>query len=400
MKLYEAPLQKQILKILFSRIKHGGLKVKYWDGDTANYGDAIPAITLIFNQCPSSLLSCDDPILMLGEAYMDGIIDYEGPLEELLLLLEHNQDAFAKTSAVRNVLKAINGKKDISQDKRNIHHHYDLGNDFFSLWLDETMSYSCAYFKHPDDSLYQAQLQKVDHILKKLNLKPNERLLDIGSGWGWLITKAAQNYGVSAMGITLSEEQYKGTKKRIAEMGLEDKVTVKLMNYLELDPAEYQFDKIVSVGMFEHVGKENIPRYFNQVYRLLKPGGLSLLHTITDTVETKIENSWIKTYIFPGGYVPSLREVVWQLPEYDFHLLHLESLRMHYAMTLDYWYNNFVQNLDAVREKFNDRFIRMWELYLKGCAAAFRATGLDIHQLLFSKNLNNTLPLTYEGFYK
>lgn len=400
MKLYEAPLQKQILKILFSRIKHGGLKVKYWDGDTANYGDAIPAITLIFNQCPSSLLSCDDPILMLGEAYMDGIIDYEGPLEELLLLLEHNQDAFAKTSAVRNVLKAINGKKDISQDKRNIHHHYDLGNDFFSLWLDETMSYSCAYFKHPDDSLYQAQLQKVDHILKKLNLKPNERLLDIGSGWGWLITKAAQNYGVSAMGITLSEEQYKGTKKRIAEMGLEDKVTVKLMNYLELDPVEYQFDKIVSVGMFEHVGKENIPRYFNQVYRLLKPGGLSLLHTITDTVETKIENSWIKTYIFPGGYVPSLREVVWQLPEYDFHLLHLESLRMHYAMTLDYWYNNFVQNLDAVREKFNDRFIRMWELYLKGCAAAFRATGLDIHQLLFSKNLNNTLPLTYEGFYK
>lgn len=400
MKLYEAPLQKQILKILFSRIKHGGLKVKYWDGDTANYGDAIPAITLIFNQCPSSLLSCDDPILMLGEAYMDGIIDYEGPLEELLLLLEHNQDAFAKTSAVRNVLKAINGKKDISQDKRNIHHHYDLGNDFFSLWLDETMSYSCAYFKHPDDSLYQAQLQKVDHILKKLNLKPNERLLDIGSGWGWLITKAAQNYGVSAMGITLSEEQYKGTKKRIAEMGLEDKVTVKLMNYLELDPAEYQFDKIVSVGMFEHVGKENIPRYFNQVYRLLKPGGLSLLHTITDTVETKIENSWIKTYIFPGGYVPSLREVAWQLPEYDFHLLHLESLRMHYAMTLDYWYNNFVQNLDAVREKFNDRFIRMWELYLKGCAAAFRATGLDIHQLLFSKNLNNTLPLTYEGFYK
>lgn len=400
MKLYEAPLQKQILKILFSRIKHGGLKVKYWDGDTANYGDAIPAITLIFNQCPSSLLSCDDPILMLGEAYMDGIIDYEGPLEELLLLLEHNQDAFAKTSAVRNVLKAINGKKDISQDKRNIHHHYDLGNDFFSLWLDETMSYSCAYFKHTDDSLYQAQLQKVDHILKKLNLKPNERLLDIGSGWGWLITKAAQNYGVSAMGITLSEEQYKGTKKRIAEMGLEDKVTVKLMNYLELDPVEYQFDKIVSVGMFEHVGKENIPRYFNQVYRLLKPGGLSLLHTITDTVETKIENSWIKTYIFPGGYVPSLREVVWQLPEYDFHLLHLESLRMHYAMTLDYWYNNFVQNLDAVREKFNDRFIRMWELYLKGCAAAFRATGLDIHQLLFSKNLNNTLPLTYEGFYK
>lgn len=400
MKLYEAPLQKQMLKILFGRIKHGGLKVKYWDGETANYGNAIPAVTLIFNHCPPSLFSCDDPVRTLGEAYMDRLIDYEGRLEDILLLLEQNQDAFAKSSAVTNVLKAISSKIDMNQAKRNIQHHYDLGNDFFSLWLDKTMSYSCAYFKHPDDSLYQAQLQKVDYILKKLNLKPGERLLDIGSGWGGLITKAAENYGVHAMGITLSEEQYKATKQRIADLGLKDKVNVELMNYLELEESRHQFDKIVSVGMFEHVGKENIPRYFSKVHRLLKPGGLSLLHTITDTFETKLENTWIKAYIFPGGYVPSLREVVWQLPEYDFHLLHLESLRMHYAMTLDYWFQNFVDNIEAVRQKFDDRFIRMWELYLKGCAAAFRATGLDIHQLLFSKGLNNALPLTYEGVYR
>lgn len=400
MKLYEVPLQKQMLKILFSKIQSGGLKVKYWDGEIANYGDEIPAVTLIFNHSPSSLFSCDDPVRTLGEAYMERVIDYEGPLEELLLLIEKNKQAFAKTSAVANVLKAITGKIDMNQAKQNIQHHYDLGNDFFSLWLDDTMSYSCAYFKQPGDSLYQAQLQKVDHILKKLRLKSGEFLLDIGCGWGWLITKAAQNYGVKAMGITLSEEQYRATKQRISELGLEENVNVELMNYLELDEARYKFDKIVSVGMFEHVGKENIPRYFDKVNHLLKQGGVSLLHTITDTLETKLENTWIKTYIFPGGYVPSLREVVWQLPEYDFHLQHLESLRMHYAMTLDCWYKNFAENIEAVRQKFDDRFIRMWELYLKGCAAAFRATGLDIHQLLFTKGLNNALPLTYESVYK
>lgn len=300
------------------------------------------------------------------------------------------------------MLSALHGlNRNISKEKQkeNIQHHYDLGNDFFCLWLDETMSYSCAYFKNTDLSLHQAQIAKIDHVLKKLNLCSGERLLDIGSGWGWLIIRAAELYGVKALGITLSEEQYQATRERIDSMGLSDRVEVKLMTYLVLDETEYQFDKIVSVGMFEHVGKENLCKYMEKVNSLLAPGGLSLLHTITGMQEKDFVNSWILKYIFPGGYIPTLRETVWLLPEFDFHLLHAESLRMHYALTLDEWYKNFSENVVEIEQKFGQRFVRMWGLYLQGCAASIRVSGLDIHQLLYSKGLNNRLPLTFEHIY-
>ncbi|MBP2650432.1 MAG: cfa [Firmicutes bacterium] len=392
-------MKKALIKSIFEKVKYGGLRVVYWDGEEVVYGDQQPEFHLIFNESPPLNLNIDDPMVGLGEAYMDGIIDYQGSLDTMMLLLERNRDAFLQSSTGTTVMKAFNGVVDKLQQKKNIAHHYDLGNDFFALWLDKTMCYSCGYFEKPDYTLEQAQLAKIGHILKKLNLKPNERLLDIGCGWGWLIIKAAQEYGVKALGITLSEEQYRGDKERIAKLGLEDKVDVKLMNYLDLDEKEYQFDKIVSVGMFEHVGKANLPTYMAKVNTLLTPGGLSLLHTITGTTEDVPTNTWMKKYIFPGGYVPTLRETIWLLPEYDFHLLHVESLRLHYAKTLDIWYDNFVSQLDEVRKKFDERFIRMWSLYLQGCAASFRVSGLNIHQLLFSKGINNDLPMTNEYMY-
>ncbi len=393
-------IQKQLVKRMFGKIRRGGLSVRYWDGEEKTYGDTIPTIKIIFHQPPLAAVSnFDDPMLALGEAYMDRLIDYEGSLEDCLQLLDKNSELFASSKTVSKVLKLAGNIADKIQAKRNIQHHYDLGNDFFSLWLDETMSYSCAYFKQPEDTLQQAQLQKIDHTLKKLNLQPGETLLDIGSGWGWLIIKAAQDYQVKAMGITLSEEQYLKTCERIKALGLTDQVKVELLHYLDLDERKYQFDKIVSVGMFEHVGKENIPKYLEKINRLLVPGGELLLHSIMDAQEEK-ENTWIKTYIFPGGYIPSPAEVMGTLPAFDLHLLHAESLRLHYAQTLDHWYQNFAQNSQAIQEKFGDRFYRMWELYLKGCAAAFRATGLDIYQLLCSKGLNNKLPLTFDYIYR
>lgn len=299
----------QLLKSFFEKIDHGSFEVVYWNGDKVQYGPEAPRVKIIFNKPLPVAFNLEDPVLSLGEAYMDEIIDFEGSLEEIIRIAELNRDNFAvgwggRTAAT---FKTLSGIASRLKQKENIQHHYDLGNDFFSLWLDETMSYSCAYIKNSQDFLYQAQLQKIDHILKKLQLRPGERLLDIGSGWGWLIIRAARQYDVRALEITLSEEQYGATKERISAAGLNGRVDVLLLDYLNLDEKEYQFDKIVSAGMFEHVGKDNLSKYMEKIIKLLVPGGLSLLHTITGVKESPV-NLWMEKYIFPGGYIPSLRE--------------------------------------------------------------------------------------------
>lgn len=393
-----ADMNKLLLKKLLNGIKHGGLKVTFWDGEECVYGDVAPEFHLIFRKEPQQM-ETSDLQLALGEAYMDGTIDFEGKLEILLAMMVKNENIVCNLQKL-NIVNKISSFINKSEQKHNIERHYDLGNDFFSLWLDETMSYSCAYFTHSDDSLAQAQSNKIEYILKKLNLHQGQRLLDIGSGWGELIIRAAKEYGVNALGITLSQEQYNKTKDKINEMGLTGQVDVKLMNYLELDKADCQFERIVSVGMFEHVGRDNLHKYMEILDKLLVPGGLSLLHTIACADEKTASHTWMKKYIFPGSYVPSLREVVWLLPEYDFHPLHLESLRLHYAKTLDLWYANFLKHVDEIRQKFDERFIRMWSLYLLCCAASFRAADMDVFQILFSKGLNNELPMTYDYLYK
>lgn len=390
--------KKTALKVLLQKWHKGGFSVIFWDGEQRDYGNDPPAFTIVFNKEPKIDKVTDDLILILGEAYMDGTINIEGSMEELLRCISLNTFLPEATKENNTAPSDEDGPSTPRTEQRNIHRHYDLGNDFFSLWLDDTMSYSCGYFKTPQDSLGQAQLQKIDHILKKLHLNQGETLLDIGSGWGGLILRAAQQYQVKVTGITLSTEQYEYTKQQIQKMGLEDLASVRLISYQDLDPAQIHFDKVVSVGMFEHVGKANLAKYLNKVTDLLTTGGMFLLHTITGMFETTT-NSWMGKYIFPGGYVPSLRETIWLSPEHDLHLLNAESLRLHYALTLDRWYENFTQNLTKIREMYDERFVRMWSLYLRGCAAAFRVSGLDIYQLLFTKKLNNRIALTYDHVY-
>ena len=388
---------------LFHKMKSGCLSIRYWDGEEVHYGNGSDGPRVVFNKPLPAGVNLLDPMLAFGEAYMDEVFDIEGRWEDIMRIIAQNPAVFTggrlRPKLTRPIHRAALGLAFKKQQKANIEHHYDLGNDFFSLWLDETMSYSCGYFKTPEDSLAQAQIQKIDHILKKIQLRNGERLLDIGSGWGWLILRAARQYGVKAVGITLSEPQCLKTQERIQEMGLESDVTVLLRDYLDLDESEFQFDKIVSVGMFEHVGKANLPQYMEKVDRLLAPGGLSLLHSIIAIKEGSV-NSWSDRYIFPGGYIPSLREVIQLLPDFDFHLLHAESLRLHYARTLDHWYRNFENHLDEIEANFDRRFVRMWRLYLLTSGAQFRSTGLDIYQLLFSKGLNNQLPLTLDHIYR
>lgn len=384
-------IEKIFLDKYLSNISKDTFSIKYWDSDRKIYGNGEPEFTIVLKEPISKKKILNDPSLAFGEAYMDGIIEVEGNLREVLEAVYRNKDSFLNKPRVLTKLSKIIPTS-IEQQKEDIHHHYDLGNDFYKLWLDETLSYSCGYFKTKDDSLYQAQLNKIHHILEKLNMKEGDRLLDIGSGWGWLIIEAAKLYGVHATGITLSEEQYEKTKERISQEGLEDKVEVKLMDYRELADTGEKFDRVVSVGMMEHVGRANIPVYMKTVEKLLVPHGVSILHCITGQVESE-GNLWINKYIFPGGFVPTIRELVAVMPDFDFHLVDVESLRLHYFMTLKHWSANFEKSLDKVRKMYDERFIRMWKLYLDSCAASFHYGVIDVHQFLFTKGLNNELPM-------
>ncbi len=395
------PVQRWLLRRLFRGVARGAFAVRWWDGDEERFGDGRAAFRLVFHRPPPLGAFLRDPLLAFGEAYVDGILELHGDLADVFRLARENDRSLSRRGArvgLWRLAERLRRSPSPARNRRDVQHHYDLGNDFFSLWLDDTMTYSCAYFRSQDDSLTQAQVQKMDHVLAKLQLRPGESLLDIGSGWGGLVIRAAQHWGARAVGITLSEEQHCATVHRVRELGLEDRVEVALMDYRALAGSGRVFDKIASVGMFEHVGRANHPAFMAAVSRLLAPGGLALLHTITHTTEGP-PNAWLNKYIFPGGCVPSLREVIRLLPAYDFHVLDVESLRLHYALTLDRWAERFEARVDRVRDAYGERFVRMWRLYLRASAASFRTTGLDVHQILFSKGLNNALPLTREHLH-
>lgn len=386
-------LEKQMIKFILSKWNYGNFRIVFWDQEEFHVGNQPAKFSLIFKEKIPFLKLFSDTSLVFAKHYMESKLEIEGDYDEIAKVLYYfSNKRFLKNT--EDILSKIAQK----QESKNIKSHYDIGNDFYRLWLDDTMSYSCAYFKTSSDTLYEAQINKIEHTLKKLDLKPNEKLLDIGCGWGWLSIMAAQKYGVKVVGVTISEEQCKKAQERVRELKLEDRVEIRLQNYQDLEFEDY-FDKVVSVGMFEHVGKENLGLYFMKAKQVLKPGGSMLLHSILAMFEGKT-NAWIDKYIFPGGYLPSLREVVSAMSEWDFHLLLAESLRIHYAKTLDIWSENFNQVLPQVREKYDEEFVRMWDLYLRSCASAFRVGSVDLFQFLITKEINNNLSLTKEYIYK
>lgn len=391
-------INKNIVKSIAEHLSDRPFDLEYWDGEIIKYGEGEPEFKLIIKNFPSKKELLSDPSVALGEAYMKGDIDIEGDLQKFFESIIRNKDSFMNKNTVFRLASKIKAPS-LIKSKKDIAHHYDIGNDFYSLWLDKTMSYSCGYFKNPTDTLYDAQMNKIHHILKKLNLKEGQHLLDIGCGWGYLIIEAAKLYNVKALGITLSEEQFKKAKERIKQEGLEDLVDVQLMDYRNLEKSNLEFDRIVSVGMAEHVGHANLPLFFKNVDSVLKESGLFLLHNITNLVETE-GNKWITTYIFPGGYLPTLREELNIAADINFRTLDVESLRLHYMKTLEEWCKNFMNHLDEERGMFDDEFLRMWHLYLATCAAAFHYWDIDIHQILFSKGINNTLPMTRKYLYE
>ena len=328
------------------------------DGEEYKIGEGEPTFTAKFKESipVSKLLSSTS--LALGEAYMSGNLEIEGDLYHALDYFMSEMDKF-------------------SIDKKA---------------MKKLMSYSCGYFLNDNDTLYQAQVNKVDYILKKLYLKEGMTLLDIGCGWGFLLIEAAKKYKIHGTGITLSVEQYNEFRRRIVDEGLEDYLEVKLMDYRDLKNSDLKFDRVVSVGMLEHVGRDNYQLFIDCVNTVLKPHGLFLLHFISGLKEHP-GDPWIKKYIFPGGVIPSLREIMNCLAEDNFHTLDVENLRNHYNRTLLCWEKNYKEHIDEVREMFDEEFVRMWDLYLSACAAIFHNGIIDIHQILVSKGVNNDLPI-------
>ena len=390
-------LDKIFIKKFVNKETTTPFTMKFWDGEEVKIGDGSSKFKVNLYEPLNKKDFLNSASLALGEAYMNKSIDIEGDLYLALdTLLSNIKSSPTNNKALPKIFSKSTSKL---KQKKDVSSHYDIGNDFYSLWLDDTLSYSCAYFKNENDTLYDAQMNKIHHTLKKLNLKEGESLLDIGCGWGTLLIEAAKKYKVKGLGITLSDEQYKKFSERIVEENLQDYLEVRLMDYRDLEKSGLTFDKVVSVGMLEHVGRTNYDLYFKNINAVLKKGGVFVLHYISGMKETE-GDAWIKKYIFPGGMIPSLREIINISAENNYCTVDVESLRLHYTKTLLEWYKNFEDNIDEISTKFDEKFIRMWRMYLCSCAAAFNNNITDLHQIVFTKGANNNHPLTREYLYK
>ncbi len=386
------------------------LEIIYWDGDREIYTPETestsgkPVCTLHFKSKKAAQQALFRGSLGFGEAYMDGEIEVEGDLQQLIRLSLHPTFDSCQTPIVSKLIPLTGlfyNYNSIDGAHKAIAYHYDRGNDFYRDWLDDSMSYSCAYFKNPGNSLEQAQYDKYEHICRKLRLQPGEHLVDIGCGWGGMLIHAAQHYQIKGTGYTLSQNQLDYARQWAQRVGVADQLSFHLQDYRE---AEGSFDKFVSIGMFEHVGKKYYPVFFNKMLELLRPGGLGLLHTIGKN-DGSPTNSWITTYIFPGGELPQLYEICRISGRHDLRIIDMENLRYHYHLTLENWIKRFEQQLNHIRETIGgneeekERFLRCWRLYLNGCSVNFVHGPLDLYQVTFTRGMANDMPLTREYIY-
>ncbi len=421
---------------LLTRLFHrypGNLNLRLWNGTALRVGanaagGADSPFTLVFKS-PEAVWSAvlgRDP-LALADAYFKGELDIEGDFFAALSLKDHLQElqlpAAEKLRAAFTALRlrmmnaasrhsealfapshAPKIKAHSKAENRDaIHFHYDVSNEFYALWLDRAMVYSCAYFETPEVDLDAAQQAKLEHICRKLLLKPEDEFLDIGCGWGALVIYAAKHYGVRAHGVTLSPQQLKVAQERIEQAGLTGRVRVELLDYRDL-PGESVYDKVASVGMFEHVGLKNLPVYFSTVNRLLKPRGLFLNHGIThdsEGWERCVSTEFINRYVFPDGQLDTISNIERVMERSKFEIADVEALRPHYAMTLRHWVAGLERNRSRALQYVNEATYRVWRLYMAACALQFESGEIGIYQVLANKRAAGVpdLPLTRRHLY-
>ena len=343
------------------------------------------------------------PDLYFGEAYSDGDVLIEnGTLTDFLdlALMNIGRNELNLFSKLINKLSSsyryLTNFNFIKKSKMNVSHHYDLSDELYDLFLDPKRQYSCGYFKNENDTLETAQNNKIQHIIKKLNILPNQKVLDIGCGWGSLAIDIAKSANCEVTGITLSKNQFDYCVKRVKELNMENQVIFKLIDYRELNE---KFDRIVSVGMFEHVGRKFYKKFFKQVNKLLNYNGVSLIHTIGSVNPPRGPHPWVTKYIFPGGYTPSLSEVTTPIEKAGLIVSDIEVLKLHYSHTLRHWKENCIKNKVKITEMYDEKFFRMWEFYLTGCEIAFKWGDQVVYQFQLTKNYTST-PTTRDYIYQ
>lgn len=402
-----------IAKFLGRVVKQGRLQVAFADGETMAFGApaaGFPEVAIRFTdrKVPRDILL--DPRIGAGEAFMNGrLVIEQGDVMELVQLLRANQPwdrggELRRPSLTRKISnsvgfarQSINGRIGA---RRNVSHHYDIGNDLYRLMLDaEHMQYSCAYWTSDDMTLAEAQEAKLAHIAAKLALQPGHRVLDIGCGWGGMAIYLARNFDVSVTGVTLSKEQLALAETRAAEAGVSDDVKFELADYRDLPARGIHYDRIVSVGMFEHVGRPQFPKFFRCAANLLTDDGVMLLHTIGRLGGPGSTDAFTRKYIFPGGYIPALSETLAASEKARLIAADTETLRLHYARTLRQWYARCQQHRDAIVAMYDQRFFNMWTFYLAGATAAFESGGMCNYQIQFTRS-RRALPLTRDYMAK
>ena len=394
----EPNFDRRLIRWVMQRAGNPRISVRLWSGDEFWITDEPPVACMEFRRRRALLDLVRSRSVGFGECYSKGLIEIHG---DLLAFVNESTAAITRKNEGRyygpkfgSVLQAMR-ENSLARSWRNVHHHYDLGNDFYRLWLDERMVYTCAYFGTPAASLADAQLAKLDHVCRKLRLRPGQKVVEAGCGWGALALHMAEYYGVDVVAYNNSHEQVIFAREQAAKRNLDDRVTFTEDDYRNIDE---RCDVFVSVGMLEHVGAANFSILGDVIKRSLKSDGVGLVHSIGRSHPQRMD-PWIAKYIFPGGYVPSLSEMMTVFEPHRFSIVDVENLRPHYARTCEMWLNNFETVADDVAKMYSEEFVRMWRLYLAGSSAAFQSGTLQLYQVLFTPLGNKHLPSTRDYQY-
>ncbi len=389
-------LERRIAHRILETRGNPRIRLVLWNGEEIRASDAPPAGRVVFRDRRLLLYLALHPELGLPTAYADGRLEIEGDLPTVLKLVFAVPPRFTPAKRARDAWELFRRRsKSLSRSRANIHHHYDLGNDFYAKWLDERMAYTCAYFPTPTASLEEAQVAKMEHVSRKLWLRPGERVIEAGCGWGSLALHMARHHGVYVTAYNISSEQVAYARGRARAEGLDDRVEFRQDDYRNVSGT---YDAFVSVGMLEHVGDENYGVLGRVIDRCLPAHGRGLIHSI-GRVQRRPMDAWIERHIFPGSYSPTLEEMVGILSPYDLAVIDVENLRLHYEKTLEHWLERFEKQAAAVEQRFDAKFVRTWRLYLAGSIASFHVGNLQLWQLVFHRARARELPWNRAHLY-